>query len=159
MIHLRDYCKTENKYEILTLRYTNKINSYLKEKLPIIIYNLPVNNINTLFSALTMSSQELKLNIGYYKHINDSCFIYTDADTTLELMIPKEISNFKKMNTINGIVNLNLSNKNYRYILVNIYRNNIVFIPRYWIFRVINSKGVNIVTNKTFFSNLFSVFN
>lgn len=159
IIHFRDYYKRKNKYEILTIKYNKNIDSHLREKLPAVIYNLPFKQIPVLFSPLSISKHKILLNSGYYMHFNDKLFIYTDRDTSLEIMIPKEIYNFKKKTINNGIVNLKSCNLNYRYILMNIYKNTIIFIPRYWIFRVINSGEIYINTNATFFSTLFRIFN
>jgi len=159
IIHFRDYAKIKNKYEILTIKYNKNIDFNLREKLPAVIYDLPINNLQILFSPLSMSKHKFLLNSGYYKHINDRTFLYTNKNTSIEIMVPKETINFKKKNINNGIINVEPSNLNYKYVLMNIYKNTIVFIPKFWIFRIIKSGEIFVYTSRTLLSNVFRIFN
>ena len=158
-LHLKDYLNTNNKYEILTIKYNKTPHTYFKENLPIIFTSLL--NLDNIISPITIKKhyiQDLDY-INYFSHSKDMLFVLIYDKISVELLIPKEINKFKMVTKKNNIKILQNININYKYIQVNLDKNNILSIPRFWIFKIKTiNPSIKIYYTDTLFTNLFNVF-
>jgi len=158
-LHLKDYLNTNNKYEILTIKYNKTVQSYFKENLPIIFTSL--FNLDTIISPITTKQKYIQNldYINYFSHSKDMLFVLIYDKISVELLIPKEINKFKMITKKNNIKILKNIDMNYKYIQVNLDKNNILSIPRFWIFKIKTiNPSIKIYYTDTLFTNLFNVF-
>ena len=86
-------------------------------------------------------------------------FILIYDKISVELLIPNEINKFKLITKKNNIKILKNIDFNYKYIQVNLDKNNILSIPRFWIFKIKTvNPNVKIYYTDTLFTNLFNIF-
>jgi hypothetical protein len=158
-LHLKDYLNTNNKYEILTIKYNKTVQSYFKENLPIIFTSL--FNLDTIISPITTKQKYIQNldYINYFSHSKDMLFVLIYDKISVELLIPKEINKFKMITKKNNIKILKNIDMNYKYIQVNLDKNNILSIPRFWIFKIKTiNPSIKIYYTDTVFTNLFNIF-
>jgi len=158
-LHVKDYLNTNNKYEILTIKHNMIPHSYFKENLPII---MPRSlDLDTRLSPITITKKYIQ-NLdytNYFSHSNDMLFVIIYDKISVELLIPNEINKFKKIKKINNIKILNNIDINYKYIQVNLDKNNILSVPRFWIFKIkTRNPNIKIYCTDTLFTHLFNVF-
>lgn len=169
LLHL-SYRKTTNQYKYLDLN-NDALTSYNFEsqfsyKLPIIIWNNDTNiNIDrTLYD--TSPSFTIKKHT-VHNFVNDNLLSYHDVDrlfviakqsVTIELYIPKISKQCKYIGVLNHkhIYNYKLNNNQINNIEIQLEPNDILYIPRYWLFNI-SEKKVDLVMYSTIFS-LLSTF-
>ena len=158
-LHVKDYLNTNNKYEILTIKHNMIPHSYFKENLPIIFTRLL--HLDTIISPITIKKEYIQ-NLdysNYLSHSKDMLFILIYDKISVELLIPNEINKFKLITKKNNIKILKNIDFNYKYIQVNLDKNNILSIPRFWIFKIKTvNPNVKIYYTDTLFTNLFNIF-
>jgi hypothetical protein len=163
------YRKTTNVYRYLDINNDVLTSSHFERqvtnKLPIIIWNNNIDiDINETLHKLIPSFSIKKETINHFYNTNmvsyhntDRVFLIARESVTIELYIPnsrhhfkyagkhthKYIYNYKKNNTINNIV-------------VKLEPNDILYIPRYWLFNV-SEKSVNLFVCSSLLS-IVSIF-
>lgn len=159
--HYRIYRKINNKLEIITI--SNKLKNYddyISENLPIVFKNN--NNIkNYIISPLTIKTKNINIldDHNYCYHNNNMLLIEFEKKTSIFLLKPdqkKFFSNIKKKD----LKFLKLKkNRNYKYIQLNLSKDDILCIPRFWIFKFNESiKSVKITSYDTIFTLLYKFF-
>ena len=161
--HLVDFYRTNNKYEILQVDndlpdYTN----YFKEKLPIIFTNRPyIRNLMSSLSIVNNDKKNLKLNeTEFAYHNKDRLFILPNSESAeLTLVAPDQWKNFKSISHDFDNLKIKVSkNDSYKSIKIKLYRDNIISIPRYWLFSISNSSSFNIYYSDTIFTFIFTFY-
>jgi hypothetical protein len=165
LFHLNEFLKTNNKYQILQVdKLLYDYRDYYLDNLPIVFTNHIdfsknlSHNFKRLLSPLTIRQKNIsnKISNRYITHNKDKFFIYTNKESIINLISPKEINNFQKDNYNPNIKILKVINKSYNFIELKLKPGNIVYIPRKWI--VHSEKPYNIYFSETIFSFLFTFY-
>ena len=138
----------------------------ITNKLPIIIWNNTIDiDINTTLHTLMPSFCIKKETItNFYNnnlvsyHNNDRLFIIARETVKIELFPPNSRRHFKykKQNKYKHIYNYEKTPNKLNNIIVELEPNDIVYIPRYWLFNI-SEKTVNLFMCSSVLS-LFSIF-
>jgi len=168
LFHLNIFLKYKNKYEILqinSLLESNKLLKYYNENLPIVILNYQLKDILNTISPLTIKKKFISNKNDFSKkhiiHNKDTLFIISKNNIKINLSIPNELKNFSKLNQYNhNLTFLTNKNNNYKYIQILLKPQNILYIPRKWIFNIIaDENDYSIFITETIFSFLFTFYN
>lgn len=168
LFHLNIFLKKKNKYEILqinSLLESNKLLKYYNENLPIVILNYQLKDILNTISPLTIKKKFISNKDKFYKkhitHNKDTLFIISKNNIKINLSIPNELKNFSKLNEYNhNFTFFTNKNDNYKYIQILLKSQNILYIPRNWIFSILaNENDYSIFITETIFSFLFTSYN
>jgi hypothetical protein len=160
ILHYRDFSKINNNFEVLNINYKlSNYNRYTKENLPI-IFNKMID-INDIISPITIKKYNIE-NLDYKDsiyHTNNLLFIFVNDNITINISLPNECSKFKLLKKKNTIKLLKNIDKNYKYIQLNLNKNNILSIPRFWIFKILTlNPNINIYSYDTLFTRVFNIF-
>jgi len=168
LFHLKIFLIKNNKYEILqinSLLESNKLFKYYNENLPIVILNYQLKDIINNLSPLTIKkkfiSDKKNFSNKYILHNKDMLFIISKNNLKINLSIPNELKNFSKLSQYNNnFLFLTNKNNNYKYIQILLTSQNILYIPRNWIFSILaDENDFSILVTETIFSFLFTFYN
>ena len=161
--HFIDFIKTNSKYEILQVdKDLSDYSQYFKEKIPIVFTNRPyIRDLMSSLSIVNRDKKNMQLKQGHFAYHNkDRMFILSNSDNVeLTLIAPDQIKNFKSAN--DDFDNLNIKtakNNKYTSIKIKLYRDNIVSVPRYWLFSISNNSSFNIYYSDTIFTFIFTIY-
>ena len=161
--HFIDFIKTNSKYEILQVdKDLSDYSQYFKEKIPIVFTNRPyIRDLMSSLSIVNRDKKNIQLKQGHFAYHNkDRMFILSNSDNVeLTLIAPDQIKNFKSAN--DDFDNLNIKtakNNKYTSIKIKLYRDNIVSVPRYWLFSISNNSSFNIYYSDTIFTFIFTIY-
>jgi len=165
--HLYNFIKKENKYEILQINnklQNKKLHLYFKENLPIVILNHEYNDIFNMISPLTIIKKDISthnISYKYISHFKDFLFIISKNNIKINLSIPNEYKNFIKSSEYsNHLTILNTKNNNSKYIEILLKKNDILYIPRNWIFYInADNSNYNIFISDSIFTFIFTFYN
>lgn len=165
--HLFNFIKKENKYEILQINNkleNKKLHLYFKENLPIVILNHEYHDIFNMISPLTIIKKDISnqnISYKYVTHLKDFLFIICKDNIKINLSIPNEYKNFIKSSEYNNhLTILNTKNSNSKYIEILLKKNDILYIPRNWIFYInTDTSNYNMFISDSIFTFIFTFYN
>tara|TARA_Y100000385_G_scaffold239495_1_gene254937 strand:- start:544 stop:1137 length:594 start_codon:yes stop_codon:yes gene_type:complete len=165
--HLFNFIKKENKYEILQINNkleNKKLHFYFKENLPIVILNHEYHDIFNMISPLTIIKKDISnqnISYKYITHLKDFLFIISKNNIKINLSIPNESKNFIKSSEYNNhLTILNTKNNNSKYIEILLKKNDILYIPRNWIFYInTDTSNYNMFISDSIFTFIFTFYN
>ena len=152
------YKKYNNKSKIFDIiQIDQKVHNYkiyFTENVPIIFKNHTIDFLKKVVSPITMKSN---INSRYFneytRHYHDLLFLQPEYECSLNILLPNQIKYFKKNKK-----NLQIIDKNYDYSEIQLSKDIIIAIPRFWIFKLNNNCKVSVLYTDTPFSFLFSKF-
>uniref|UniRef100_A0A6C0EJB6 Uncharacterized protein n=1 Tax=viral metagenome TaxID=1070528 RepID=A0A6C0EJB6_9ZZZZ len=168
ILHYREFYKVNNTYEILNIN--NKLtnyNKYIREKLPIIFTkNIDIDDIISPITIKKYTIKNLDYN-NYLCHTNDLLFIVVNDAIIINISTPIESSKFKQVSSkgtekgkegaITSLKNIN-NTYDYKYIQLKLNKNNILSIPRYWVFKILTlNPNIDIYSYDTLFTRIFNL--
>jgi hypothetical protein len=170
------YKKTSKKIEIGQSDYKKLINNERKienENIPLIITNFvavePYKQLKNIGIISPLSIYEnlydylISDDTTYYSHNYEVLGILTDKIVEIELINPIYKKKFDYLDKYDSIYQWSLNDLNQNEIKsigIKLYPNQILIIPRFWLYRVENSEAsIKVQVSHTIFSYLFSFLN